>query len=344
MEESSLGVWFPAVKSATGTDQYTERLVEALRRRGVKAEISWLPHRAEYLPWSVSVPKAPQWANIVHVNSWLHSRFIPHSLPCLVTLHSCVHDSSLSPYKSSLQAIYHKHWIYALESKLVESAEVVTAVSEYTASVGRAAFGREDIQPIHNWVDTEVFYPDIEKKKNDTFRLLYVGSLSLRKGVDLLCKIMAKLGDGFEILYTGDQEELNSFGEECFNMRAIGRIKGDEKLAAHYRACDAVLFPTRLEGFGLVALEASACGIPVIASRCSSIPEIIVDGETGILCDVDSVEQFVDAVVALRDDPELYSRVSEQARRRAITYFTEDIAVEKYIGIYKTMLGGHNDK
>lgn len=88
-------VWFPAVRAHSGADVFTERLAEGLRARGIRAEITWLPLRAEYAPWSVPVPKPPAWANIVHTNSWLHPRFLPPSFPVITTLHSCVHDPAL---------------------------------------------------------------------------------------------------------------------------------------------------------------------------------------------------------------------------------------------------------
>ncbi|MBL8256262.1 MAG: hypothetical protein JNJ62_06655 [Pseudoxanthomonas mexicana] len=67
-----LGVWLPTVRAGTGTDVFAERLCEGLNSRGIRAEIAWLPHRSEYLPWTVSVPVAPAWADIVHVNTWIY--------------------------------------------------------------------------------------------------------------------------------------------------------------------------------------------------------------------------------------------------------------------------------
>ena len=70
-------VWLPAIRTGTGTDAFTETLAASLKRRGLQAEISWLPHQAEVAPWAVPVPQAPQWANIAHVNTWLPKRFLP---------------------------------------------------------------------------------------------------------------------------------------------------------------------------------------------------------------------------------------------------------------------------
>ena len=86
MKNTKPAIWFPAVKTNTGTDKFTEQLVAALNQRGFQAEIAWLPHHAEYLPWLVPIPQKPSWANIAHINTWLHPRFIPKHLPVIATL------------------------------------------------------------------------------------------------------------------------------------------------------------------------------------------------------------------------------------------------------------------
>ncbi|SDW43961.1 Glycosyltransferase involved in cell wall bisynthesis [Marinobacter mobilis] len=336
--QNSFGVWFPAIRTGTGTDLYTLRLVDALSRRGVKAGITWLPRRAEYLPWSVRKPPTPAWADLVHVNSWLHPHFISSDLPIIATIHSCVHDECLSSYKSFSQALYHDNWVYKIEHQVVSSARLVTAVSEYSALVAGKAFRRSDVIPVHNWIDTEQFAPRRTQESHRPFRLLYVGSMIIRKGVDLLLNIMEALGGGYELLFTGEMVDLEKYGSVPANIRPIGRVHGDRNLATLYNDCDALLFPSRLEGFGLVALEAAACGLPVIASRSSSLPEVILDGETGFLCDVDDVEKFVEAARRLKEDARLCERLSRNARIRAATLFSEDKAIDAYLEIYRKAL------
>ena len=104
-------VWFPAVRTGTGTDVFTERLVAGLSARGIKSGITWLPSRAEYAPWTVAAPEPPSWANVAHVNTWLHPRFIPRHLPFVATLHHCIHDPALRQYKGQLRTAYHRDWI-----------------------------------------------------------------------------------------------------------------------------------------------------------------------------------------------------------------------------------------
>ena len=190
-------VWFPAIRAGSGADVFTERLAEGLNMRGVRAAITWLPLRTEYAPWTVPRPKPPAWANIVHANSWLHPRFLPRGLPLVTTLHSCVHDPALAPYKRSAQRIYHAAWIKRIEAAHLARAKRTVAVSYYTAKAAKAAFGLEGIEVIHNGVDTTRFRPAPRSALNRPLRLLYVGNWNARKGVDLLAPIMWELGNDF---------------------------------------------------------------------------------------------------------------------------------------------------
>lgn len=330
-------VWFPTIRTGTGTDMFTERLSDALGRRGIRSEITWLPLRAEYTPWSVPTPKAPSWANVVHVNSWLHRRFIPNGLPLVATLHSCIHDPVLNPYKTWLQKSYHRHWIQGTEKRTLERANAATAVSEYTAGRAGRIFQLTDIVPILNWLDTDRFQPDQRLEPKRPFRLLFSASLRKLKGVDLLPAIMARLGGNFELHYTGTEAEMSRYGIATPNMKPLGRIQDQEDLIRAYRGCDALLFPTRLEGFGLVALEALACGRPVIATDCTSLPEVVIHGESGILCPVDNVAAFADAAKTLGTNLDLWRRMCAAARRRA-EMFSEERAISEYISLYNRLL------
>src|SRR5690606_2448467 len=95
--ELTPAVWLPAILAGTGADVFTMRLCDGLNARGLRAEITWLPRRAEYLPWTVQVPRPPEWANVAHVNSWLPQRFWPKGLPSVVTVHHLVHDPAYKP-------------------------------------------------------------------------------------------------------------------------------------------------------------------------------------------------------------------------------------------------------
>ena len=330
----ALGIWFPTVRAGTGADFFTERLVKALRERGIRAEITWLPLRAEYAPWSVALPRPPEWATVVHINSWLHRRFIPKDLPLVVTLHHCVHDPAFKPYKNLPRTLYHRFWIKRCEAYSIWRANRVTAVSQYSADQFHSAFNPSDIRVLYNWIDTSIFSPDSRTRPHQPFRLLFVGKPSVRKGVDLLPRIMKVLGPDFELRYTGAPRDIG-LSDLPQNMVGTGRLPDQAALVEAYRNADALLFPSRLEGFGFVALEAQACARPVIATHGSSLPEIIKDGSTGILCAPDDIRAFAAAARHLREDPDRWKATCDAARERATTLFSEKTSLDGFINLYK---------
>lgn len=333
--EKKIGVWFPCVRAGTGSDVFTLRLAEALAKKNIRTEITWLPKSAEYIPWLTKKPQAPEWATHVHINSWLHRRFIPTHLPVIVTSHLCVHDPVLTQYKGLLQHIYHSTWVKYCERNAFRLAAKVTAVSLYTAKKNEQCLNVKDITPIHNWIDSDVFSPAVNKENNIKFKLLFVGTLSKRKGADLLPKIMKILGEKYELYFTCD----NSFYSQLNlpnNMISLGKVHKQSELLKLYQQSDALLFPSRLEGLSLAALEAQACGLPIITNNSSSMPEIVEEGLTGFLCLQDDISAFVAAIKKLAKKPELTEKMRNNARNHAHQFFTELNQIKKYIELYRT--------
>jgi len=327
-----LGVWIPTIRAGTGADVFTERLCGGLKARGIRAEITWLPHRAEYLPWTVAVPRPPAWASVVHVNSWLPRRFWPKGLPAVVTVHHLVHDPAFRPYRSALQAAYHELLIRRRELHAIRGAAAVTTVSDYVRRTVAAFSGRKDIVVIHNWVDCDKFSPGTDSLLPDSgsLRLFMAGSRSRRKGIDLLPGLARALGPGFEIRYAGGHEGGASTTE---GVTELGRIS-EEALVREYRACDAVVSLSRYEGFGYTALEALACGKPFYGFDTSALPEVVGQG-CGVLVPIDNVHALADALRELRSRKASGEVEGCKGRNRVLARFGE-ANVDRYIETYLT--------
>ncbi len=338
MNNTQPAIWFPTVRTGTGTDVFTERLVAGLNERGIRAEITWLPLRAEYAPWTVAIPKPPVWATIAHVNTWLHSRFLPKNIPVVATLHHSIHDPALRPHKGWLRAAYHHWWIAPNERRVMQRATKVTAVSQFVADMARKTLCDVPVQVIYNGVDTDLFCPGPEKATPNTpFRLLYVGSWMRRKGVDLLAPIMRELGEDFELYYTGGAAAEPDKASMPNNMHDLGRLN-QQQVIQQMQQADAFLFPSRSEGFGLVAAEAMACGIPVISARSSSLTEVIEDGVTGLLITPGDIQAFATAVHTLATDTTLCVSMAETARSRAESCFSMESMCDRYESTYHLLL------
>lgn len=331
-------VWFPAIRAGSGADVFAERLCAGLNKRGIRAEITWLPHRAEYAPWTVTKLKPPAWANIVHVNTWLHRRLLPPNIPIVATMHHCVHGKDVDRFKSYAQKLYHRYWVKSLEKFVLRRAARIVAVSNYTAESTKLSFGVHNITVIHNGIDLNgVFQPPSIRTPHHPFRLIYAGNWSKRKGVDLLAPIMRMLGSDFELLHTG-----SPIPNAPANMHALGRLPGEIELSEAYQGADALLFPSRLEGFGLVVLESMACGLPVIATNGSSLSEVIENNVTGLLCPQDDVAAFANAARQLADNSALWQQMSQNARQRVEARFSMDAMIGHYLKLYHEVLTEHD--
>jgi glycosyltransferase involved in cell wall biosynthesis len=335
-------VWFPTIASGSGADVYTEMLCGLLEGSGARVRIDWLDRRAEFLPWAFPRPPAPAWAGLAHVNSCLHRRFIPDGLRWVATVHHVVHDPAFAPYKSRWQALYHRAWVLPLERRILRGAARVVAVSEFTARQAASIFRIRAMDVIPNWVDTRLFHPgeNAREAPHTPFRLLFVGNPSRRKGADLLPRIAEELGRGFELRVTGGLKRLQGSGRLPHNMAQLNPVYGHEGMAGLYREHDALIFPSRLEGFGLAAAEAQASGLPVVATRGSALPEVVRHGVGGLLCPQDDVGAFAAACRLLAQDHGLWRRLRDGARAWALERLSEAGRAAAYAECYRKAVQG----
>lgn len=330
-----VAVWLPAIRAGTGADVFTLRLCEGLRARGICAEIEWLPHRVEYLPWTVAPPRPPAWANVVHVNSWLPRRFWPKRLPVVVTVHHLVHDPAYRPYRSLIQAAYHTLLIRTRELRAIRCADAVTTVSDYVRHTSSSFSGRNDITVVHNWVDFDKYNQGQQYGPHGKgpLRLLMAGNQSRRKGFDLLPELMKALGSGFEVRYAGGSSK------KALKIRGVIELGwlSEDALLHEYTACDAVVSLSRYEGFGYTALEAAACGKPFYGFATSALPEV-VSPRCGVLVPVGDVRALAAALHDLRIRLDKPGETSPwRGRSRALSQFGPR-NVDKYIDIYRSLI------
>lgn len=326
-------VWLPAIRVGTGVDVFTIRLSEALRSRGVEANITWFPACFELLPELMRLHGVPHGTDVIHANGWLGSPFVRRGVPVLTTVHHLVHDPAYAQYRSNSQALYHRWHVRWREQHALRHSEALTAVSHYVAGTVRAFCGRDDVATIPNWVDTARYTPDPARRSKPgcAFRLLMVGNQARRKGSDLLPALVATLGPRFNLRCTGglrgdDRAEMRG-------VRMLGRLSEDE-LIREYQQCDAVISLSRYEGFGYSALEGMACAKPVVAFRTSAVAEVIADGVTGFLVPTDDTPAFADRCLQLESDHALALTMGSAARRRAIETYGEQSAIDAYLHVY----------
>jgi D-inositol-3-phosphate glycosyltransferase len=227
----------------------------------------------------------------------------------------------------------------AEETRIVTAADRVVAataverahlVSHYEADASRIAV-------IPCGVDTELFTPGDQAAAraslglDDRPRLLYVGRLAPIKGLETLLDGMARLrasGSRAQLcIVGGDADEPLDGHEGELRVRLHRLDLGDvvtfvgaqpqERLRTWYVAADAVVLPSYYESFGMVALEAMACGSPVIASRVGGLQTTVRDRVTGVLVPDHDPASLADALARVLDDPDLRWRLGHEGVRWA---------------------------
>lgn len=195
----------------------------------------------------------------------------------------------------------------------------IIAISEAIAD-GLAAQGdpRHKIVVIPNGIDVNFFAqgPDRAEARqalsvpNDAFMVGCIARLSPEKGVDVLVCAAAAL-PGMLFLIAGDGPEHEKLARDLpSNVRLLGRIADTRVLL---RAADVLAVPSRQEGQGIVALEAMASGIPVVASHVGGLAEMLTDGETALLVPPDDPSALADALIRLQNDAPLWHRLITNA-------------------------------
>ena len=328
-------VWFPVITGYSGTDVFTRRLASALKTRGIKTEITWFSPYHQFFPSLLKHIPAPTGTDVIHANAWSGFAFKRNHIPLIVTEHQGVFNAKYRQYKNIAQKIYHTAWVRYYVSASLQRASAVTAVSHYTAHGLAQTLSYDTAQVIYNFVNTQVFVPNYQHN-GKLFRLLFVGNLSPLKGARMLAPIMKKLDTRFQLKFTSGLKgtKMRPIVE---NMIPLGGLSNDDDLVKAYQNCDAILFPTRFEGFGYAALEAMACGKPVIASNNSALPEVVKNGVTGILCPTNNIEAFVAACQFLAENPEIGKKYGEAGRARAESLFSEEIIIPQYIALYEKL-------
>jgi D-inositol-3-phosphate glycosyltransferase len=223
------------------------------------------------------------------------------------------------------------------ETEIACSADsiVVWTEDEKQAIVDFCNIAPEKVSVIPPGVDLSRFRPMSQQQSRDYLgygegkNILFVGRLEPLKGLDILFKAVASLENTRDITLNvvgGDEnsqekdrlQELASRMQLTDSIRFIGSVSQDE-LPVHYNAADVCVLPSHYESFGLAALEAAACGRPVVASEVGGLPMIVKSGSTGFLVPSKQSDVMAERLCELLGDDMLRSRMGTAAREHAET-------------------------
>ena len=264
----------------------------------------------------------------------MHRRF---RLPLVVTSHgeTVADDNAVFERSASLRT--------GLRRSLA-AAEAVTAPSAFVIDELRSRFGLSGGEVVPNGVDTTLT-GDRERTPFAGRYLLAVGRLGRTKGFDLLVDAFAgsDLEPVLQLVVIGDGPELarlhSLVAERGLDGRVVFAGRLDPSAVADAMAgADAVIVPSRIEAFGIVALEAWRSGSPLVMTNRGGAPGFVRDGIDGILVDPLDTAALRSAISRVAEDPDLRSRMVSAGRER-VPEFSWRRVTKAYEGLYATALG-----
>jgi N-acetyl-alpha-D-glucosaminyl L-malate synthase BshA len=241
---------------------------------------------------------------------------------------------------------------FAITKFSIEKSDGLTAVSQFLRTETLSAFGctGSRIEVIPNFVDPKVYdrsrySPQLRDQANGRKVLMHVSNFRPVKRVRDVVAVYARVAREIPsvLVMVGDgpdrveaEQEAKRLGVSA-DVYFLGKL---ESVAPLLASADLFLLPTQSESFGLSALEALATGVPVIGSRAGGLPEVVRDGETGVLCSVGDVEGMARAAIELLRDPARWRAFSTRAASDARERFAMDAVVEQYEAFYARSLEG----
>jgi glycosyltransferase involved in cell wall biosynthesis len=169
----------------------------------------------------------------------------------------------------------------------------------------------------------DVVPPPVLREPGELISLLAVGNVVPRKGLDVLLEALRDAPFDFRLDLVGDPDydpdyraRLEALADDPRlrgRVAFLGRLTADE-LEQAYRSADVFVVPSRWEGFGMALLDALLYGLPVVASRVGAIPELVDDGDNGLLVPAGDPQALATALARLAGDPELRRRMGIRGR------------------------------
>ena len=232
----------------------------------------------------------------------------------------------------------------------IEESDGVTAVSRYLKEQTLTNYNiKKEIEVIYNFIDLEVFKPSY----NEVFRkyiapegekiLVHTSNFRPVKRVPDTIRILHRvkqtiptklvlIGDG------PDRSECERLARELDLQKDVIFLGKQDGLTDILSSCDIFLMPSQSESFGLSALEAMACGIPVVSSSVGGLPELVSHNVDGFIAEFGDTERMAKYTIDLLTNQKKYSIFSSNSRLKAEKYFDKNIIVPQYLKYYEKVL------
>ena len=310
----------------------------------------------EYPPYDLALAVRMHEAVVMHDLDLLHCHYaLPHATSAWIA------REMLRAQKRDVKVITTLHGtditivgqdpsFNAITKFSIERSDRLTAVSEFLRRETYNAFGCTacDVAVIHNFIDPSVYnrsaYPPLLRQQIGAEPILmHISNFRRVKRVRDVVAIFAKVNEELpsRLVMVGDGPDRGEAEEEARNRGVEGRVQFLGKIdavAPLLASADLFLLPSSSESFGLSALEALASGVPVVGTNAGGMPEVVRNGETGILCGPGDVEGMAAASLSILADRAKWREMSDLGASDSRARFSLDAIVSQYEKLYLTSL------
>ena len=232
----------------------------------------------------------------------------------------------------------------------IAQSDAVTAISQYLAKQTNEIFGQCSVEVIPNFINAKQNFRCENKElrsclaPNGELLIMHVSNFRPVKRVTDCILVAAKLKHQIpnRLILCGegpDREKAKNVVLECgltdHDVLFAGQVPN---INDYLSVADLLLVPSENESFGLVALEAMACEVPVIATREGGLPEVIEDGKTGYLVPVGDIETMKERALDVLSNRELRRKMGLRGRTLALDHFNTDRIIPQYVSLYERIL------
>lgn len=231
----------------------------------------------------------------------------------------------------------------------LDRSDALTAVSRWLREETERLFApRLEVEVVHNFIDPGV-YRRVEpsarcRSRGDGPVLIHISNFRPVKRVPAVLDIFARVHARRPawLWLVGDGPDSAEVHRRAAALGLADRVVfwgKQSSVVPLLSASDVLLLPSRLEAFGLAALEAMACEVPVVGSRVGGLPEVVEDGVTGFLQDPEDLDGMAESCLRLLEDPGLHRTMAQAARERAVSLFAAERVIPRYEEIYYRLAG-----
>jgi L-malate glycosyltransferase len=272
--------------------------------------------------------------------AYLAKQMVGESLKIVTTLHGT--DITVLGYDPSLSEIIRFG---------IESSDAVTAVSENLISQTTDLLKvNKKIQRVYNFVDESVYYrrdvPNLKEEYGihpDEKVIIHISNFRAVKRVQDVINVFHKVREKMpsKLLLVGDGPEFSVVSNQVRDLGLSDDVLflgKQDNVAELLSISDLKLLLSQKESFGLVLLEAMACGVPVIGTNIGGIPEVIVDGKTGYICEMGDIETISEKAITILSNPSLLEAMRIQSINHVYNNFKSEIILQDYLAVYESLI------